>query len=130
MRRGESPPEEKILRTYRAAAVMATIGIAVKLTTTAGYEGYVSIAGDGERAIGILETAAVAVGDEVRVCVHGFTMAVANHDFAINDLLNSGASTGKLDTAATTEQAIAVAEQAATAQNDKVAVFVHSQYAV
>lgn len=116
---------EAITISMQASAVMATAGIAVKLSSTAGY---VEIAGDGEQAIGILVTPALAIGDAVPICVFGRCKVKANGAFSIGDLLNSAASTGFVDTKGSTEHAIAVALEAATAQDDLVLALVKHVY--
>jgi len=112
--------------TFIAAEVMANKYVAVKLNTVAGE---VALAGDGEMAVGILQDTAAAVGDSVRVRMPGGTTLVkANGAFAINDLLNSAAATGFVDTKGATEHAIALALEAATAQNDEVLALVRHVY--
>lgn len=112
--------------TMRASEVMATPYIAVKLDTTQA--GYVSIAGDGESALGILQNTAAAIGDAVSVRISGTSKVSANDAFSIGDLLNSGASDGQLDTKGSTEHAIAIALEAATAANDLVLAVVRQVY--
>lgn len=120
---GDGSMEEKILTTFKASAVMATVGIEVKLDTS--NVGYVSICGDGEEGIGILETAAAAIGDQVAVCMLGRTICKANGAFTVGDKLNSAAATGKVDTAGAGEFAIGIALQTATAQDDEMEIFVN-----
>lgn len=114
--------------TFIASEVMATAYIAVKLVTTTGSEGKVAIAGDGESAIGILQNTAAAVGDPVSVRVSGTSKVSANGAFAIGDLLNSAAADGQLDTKGSTEHAIAIALEEATAANDLVLALVRQVY--
>lgn len=111
--------------SFRATAVMATPYIAVKLSTTAGY---VEPAGDGEQAVGILQSAAAAVGDAVQVRISGTSKVYANGAFSIGDLLNSADTTGYVDTKGATEHAIAYALEAATAQGDKVLAIIKHVY--
>lgn len=113
--------------TVSSDADLDTKFIAVKLATN---DGEVTIAGDGETAIGILQSTGLK-GEQVRVMLLGISPVKANDAFAKGDLLNSGAATGKVDTAATTEQAVAIALRAATAQDDEVpAVVMCSIYKV
>jgi len=119
--------EKPILtKTFKAEAVMATKYIAVKLGTSAEQ---VNIAGDGESAIGVLLNTAAAVGDPVNVGMLGIFPVKANGGFSKNDMLNSAASTGKVDTVSgADERCLGVAMEAATAQDDEVACFVCSIY--
>lgn len=116
---------EAITISMQAAAVMSNAGVAVKLSSTMGY---IELAGDGEQAIGILLQPALAIGDSVPVVVFGRCKVKANGAFAIGDLLNSADTTGKVDTKGSTEHAIAVALEAATAQDDLVLAFVKHVY--
>lgn len=114
--------------TFIASEVMATPYIAVKLVTTSGSEGQIAIAGDGESAIGILQQSAAAIGDAVAVRISGTSKVSANGAFSIGDLLNSAASDGQLDTKGSTEHAIAIALEEATAANDLVLALVRQVY--
>jgi hypothetical protein len=110
--------------TFTAEAAMATNYIAVKLGT---YDGQVNIAGSAEAAIGILQTPAATAGDQVRVMILGISPVKANGDFSKGDLLGSAASTGLVDTATAAHHGIAIALEAAGAQNDIVSAFVCPQ---
>lgn len=114
--------------TFIASEAMATPFIAVKLVVTSGAEGTIAIAGDGESAIGILQNTAAAIGDAVQVRVSGTSKVSANGAFAIGDLLNSAASDGQLDTKGSTEHAIAIALEEATAANDLCLALIRQVY--
>ena len=112
--------------TFIADAVFANKFVAVKLDTS--NEKQVSLAGDGEEAIGVLQDAVAASGDSARVRVAGTTLVKANASFAIGAHLNSGAADGKVDDAGSTEHSIAVAIEAATAQDDEVMALIQPIY--
>lgn len=114
-----------LLKTFKAEAAMTTNHIAVKTGTN---EGEVNIAGDGEKAIGILQTTAATAGDLVSVMLLGISVVKANDAYSVGDLLNSGAATGKVDTSANAEHGIAIALEAATAQDDEMTAFVCPQF--
>lgn len=113
--------------SMKAAAAMANLYVAVKLDSTVGY---VALAGDGEEAYGILQEVAAAAGDHVRIRVIGMSLVQANGAFSLGDKLNSGAATGKVDTAGAGEYAVATALAAATAQSDYVGAWVHGKLCV
>ena len=118
---GNAPYENEILdQTFDAEVAMTTKYIAVKHGTN---EGQVNIAGDGETAIGILQTTAATAGDQVRVRRIGNSLAKANGVFSRGDIVNSAAATGKLDTAGSGEYGWE-AMQDAPAQDAEVTVFV------
>jgi hypothetical protein len=111
--------------SFKASEVMATRYVAVMLTS--GTPGYVSLATDGAEAIGILQTKAAAIGDAVTVRVQGKTLCKMNTTCSVGDHLNSAASTGLLAIKGSTEYFIAIALEAATAQNDEIlAEIVHA----
>jgi len=112
--------------TFKADAAFATMYVAVKLDTS--NEGQVSLADNGEQAIGILQSTAAAAGDPVQVRVAGTTVVKANAAFAIGAVLNSAAATGKVDDSGSTEYSIAVALEAATAQDDEVKALIRESY--
>lgn len=107
--------------TFTAEAAMATNYIAVKQGTS---DGQVNIAGSAEEAIGILQTPAATAGDQVRVMLLGISPVKANGAFSKGDLLASAASTGLVDTATAAHHGIAIALEAAGAQNDIVSCLV------
>lgn len=112
--------------TFKASEVMANLYVAVKLDTS--NQGHVSLAADGERAIGILKSTADAAEVAVRVQVAGTTLVKAYTTFAIGAHLNSGDTTGKLATKGSTEHAIAVALEAATALDNEVLALIQPYY--
>lgn len=111
--------------SFKASEAMTNAFIAVKLDTS--NPGCISIAGDGESAIGILQVA-LAVGEAGAVRISDTSKVKANGAFSIGDLLNSAASTGLVDTKGSTEHAIAIALEAATAQNDLCLALVRQVY--
>ena len=120
---------EKLIltKTYKAEVAMTTKYIAVKLGTD---DDEVNIAGDGESAIGVTLSTAPTAGDSVSVCLLGICAIKAHGAFSKGDILNSGASTGKVDTAGTTELGTGIALEAATAQDDEVSCLVCPVYKV
>lgn len=107
--------------SFKAHVAMTTKYIAVKMGAD---EGEVDIAGDGETAIGILQTTAATADDMVRVMISGISPVKAFGAFSAGDLLNSGGAAGRVDTAAAAEDGIAIALKAATAQDDEVPAIV------
>lgn len=114
-----APTEWGLVKTFFASAAMATPFIAVKLSTT---EGYVEPAGDGEMAIGVLQEAAAAEHDLVKVKITGESYAKANTAITKGVVVNSAASTGFVAAAGSTEYATGIALTAATAQNDEIVI--------
>lgn len=112
--------------TFKASEVMSNLGVAVKLDTSA--PGRVSLAADGERAIGILTSTASAAEQAVSVQVAGTVIVKAFTSFAIGAHLNSGDATGKLATKGATEHAICVALEAATATDNEVLALIQPYY--
>lgn len=109
-------------KTFKAKVAMANKYVAVKLTST---EGEVDLATTTNKAIGILQSVGVA-GESVRVRLFGESFLKANAAFSIGDYLTGIAATGKLDTAVDgTDYPIAIAIEAATAQDDEVKGFVN-----
>lgn len=107
--------------TYKAEEVMANRYVAVKLGTA---DNEVLLAADGETAIGVLQNVAAAIGDSVRVRLFGLSRVKANTTITKGDKINSGASTGKVAIAGTTEIALGTALEAAGAQNDEITAFI------
>ncbi len=113
--------------TFKAAAAMATKYVAVYLSAA----DTVAVATSGTRQIGILQTTAAAAGEQVRVRLLGESYVKANGAFDLNDRLTGIATTGFVDTAVDgTDYPIAIALEAATAQNDEVKAFVCAAMAI
>lgn len=107
--------------TYRASEVMAAPYVAVKFDTS--NEGYVSLAGDGEVACGVIQDTAAAVGDQVVVRKKGQTFVKAYGTFSIGDFVNAaGGNDGRVDNVGDKEYALGQAITAATAQDDLVVI--------
>lgn len=78
----------------------------------------------GAKSVGILQNAPAA-GAAARVRRLGVSKIKANGAFSKGDVLTAAATTGKVDTSATTNFPVALAEEAATAVNDLVKAFVN-----
>lgn len=110
-------------RTFRGAGAL-TAFTAVKMTTAVSGEETVTVAGDGDLAIGILQEDVVAAGDSANVCVAGESFALANAAITVGVLVQSVASTGKIGAAAATEYVFGYALEAADAQDNKIKVWI------
>jgi hypothetical protein len=117
-----SPISQRNIRTFKAGAAI-TKGIAIMADTSTG-EGYVKPATDGvATVIGIAAEAQSTTGGFVKVDLIGpVVIAVANGALSYGDAVNSAAATGKIDTAGAAERAIGIALEAATAQDDEIAI--------
>jgi hypothetical protein len=107
--------------TMRAEAAMATNYVVVMLSAT---QGMVKVpAGTTSVPYGILQTTAAAAGDPVTVrpISSGKRSLVCAHaDFALGDALAIAATTGRVDTAASTLYPIGLALELASAQGNLV----------
>lgn len=103
--------------TMIAEEVMANIGVAVKIGTNPMG---VILGTDGAVCFGILQTAASAVGQRVRVRpLIGETFVRANAAFAIGARLKCGASDGEVETT-TSGESIGIALEPALAAGSLV----------
>ncbi len=90
--------------------------------------------GDGgastpETLIGILQNKPLAIDQAAAVQTQGKSKGRADAAFSIGDDLSSE-SDGKLSTAVATDIAIAIALEAATAEDEVVSIYIHTPYEV
>ncbi|KKN68664.1 hypothetical protein LCGC14_0448550 [marine sediment metagenome] len=117
--------------TALAAAAVAGDGqfCAVSIDTAGRAKLGDGSAGTPETLIGILQNKPKAIGQAANIQTLGVSKGRADAAFSIGDDL-SAKSDGKLATAVATDIAIAVALEAATAEDEVVSVFIHAPYEV
>ncbi len=117
--------------TTLAAAVVAGDGqfTGVKIDTAGRVDHAQGNAGTPDTVVGILQNKPAALDNAAAVQTFGMSKGRAGASFSIGDDLTTN-STGKLVTAVATDIAIAVAVEAATAEDEIVSVLIHAPYEV